>query len=64
MATECLYPPGHSFPDKGVDEAVVTAKFRAVTAQALSADTSTPIIEWTMTAKGNTPVPDLFALLT
>jgi 2-methylcitrate dehydratase len=63
IATECLYPPGHSFPDKGLDESVVTAKFRAVTVNALTADTSARIIDWTMTAKGNAPLSDLFTLL-
>ena len=63
IATECLYPPGHSFPDKGLDEAVVTAKFRAVTAHALTADTSARIVDWTMTAKGNDPLSNLFTLL-
>jgi 2-methylcitrate dehydratase len=63
IATECLYPPGHSFPDKGLDEAVVTAKFRAVTAHALTTDTSARIIDWTMTAKGNEPLSNLFTLL-
>jgi 2-methylcitrate dehydratase len=64
IAIECLYPPGHSFPDKGLDESVVTAKFRAVTAYALSAENSARIIDWTMTAKSTAPVRDLFALLT
>lgn len=35
---ECLYHPGHSFPDKGLDEAVVLEKFRRIAADALSGE--------------------------
>jgi 2-methylcitrate dehydratase len=63
IATECLYPPGHSFPDKGLDEAVVTEKFRAVTRHALTTDRSARVIDWIMTAKGNAPLSNLFTLL-
>ena len=30
LVEECLYPPGHSFPDKGVDPKVVIEKFNLV----------------------------------
>ena len=35
IATECLYPPGHSFPGRGLDEAVVEEKFREVSKKVL-----------------------------
>ena len=35
VAAECLYPPGHSFPDKGLDEAAVIAKFLDITQHAI-----------------------------
>ncbi len=31
ISSECLYPPGHSFADKGLDPGAVIAKFHAVT---------------------------------
>jgi 2-methylcitrate dehydratase len=43
---ECLYPPGHSFPDKGLDAAVVEAKFRAVSM--LTADQAKTIVDLVM----------------
>lgn len=30
---ECLYHPGHSFPDRGLDEAAVVSKFRTITSE-------------------------------
>ena len=35
VVSECLYPPGHSFADKGLDPAAVKAKFHSVTAEVL-----------------------------
>jgi 2-methylcitrate dehydratase len=35
VVSECLYPPGHSFPDKGLDPEAVKAKFHSVTAAVL-----------------------------
>jgi 2-methylcitrate dehydratase len=34
---ECLYPPGHSFPDSGLDREVVETKFRHCAESYLSA---------------------------
>lgn len=36
IATECLYPPGHSFPGRGLDESVVEQKFREFSKKVLS----------------------------
>jgi 2-methylcitrate dehydratase len=36
IVEECLYPPGHSFADKGLDTNAVVAKFKDVTSEALS----------------------------
>lgn len=46
IVCECLYPPGHSFPDKGLDAAVVEAKFRAVSM--LTADRAKTIVDEVM----------------
>lgn len=43
MVEECLYPPGHSFPEKGVDANVVIEKFKLVTAPPLDANRQTAI---------------------
>jgi 2-methylcitrate dehydratase len=31
LVSECLYPPGHSFPERGLDRDVTVAKFYGVT---------------------------------
>src|SRR4029077_16308483 len=31
LVSECLYPPGHSFPEQGLDRNVVVRKFCALT---------------------------------
>jgi len=36
IATECLYPPGHSYPGRGLGEAVVEQKFREFSKKVLA----------------------------
>lgn len=42
---ECLYPPGHSFADSGLDRAVVEAKFHEVAGAVLSNADRARVIE-------------------
>jgi 2-methylcitrate dehydratase len=64
IVTECLYPPGHSFPDRGLDQAVVTAKFHAVTRGVLSPRKADAVVSWVVTSKPSTPLKMLFELFT
>ncbi len=36
IVCECLYPPGHSYPEKGLDSSIVEAKFREITSAVLT----------------------------
>jgi 2-methylcitrate dehydratase len=37
LVSECLYPPGHSFPERGLDRDVTVRKFHEVTDGLLTA---------------------------
>ena len=42
---ECLFDPGHSFPDKGLDEKVVQQKFRDIAFERITGDQIEGIVE-------------------
>ena len=61
IVSECLYPPGHSFPEKGLDQKVVGDKFREVTHGLLSSQQADIIDDMVMhldTAASVAPVLD------
>jgi 2-methylcitrate dehydratase len=45
IVSECLYPPGHSFADKGLNAEAVSAKFHAVAGPILTAAAREKIVE-------------------
>ena len=47
IVSECLYPPGHSFPERGLDSAVVEAKFRDVSRAAMTERQASEVIDLT-----------------
>ena len=53
IVSECLYQPGHSFPDKGLDEGAVTEKFRRVSRDVLSYQQQGRIIETILAMDGS-----------
>jgi 2-methylcitrate dehydratase len=44
LVSECLYPPGHSFPERGLDRDVTVRKFRDVTDGLLGRSTADDLI--------------------
>lgn len=64
LVSECLYPPGHSFPEKGLEDTVVSAKFHTVTENLMPSRKAEAVIDWLMTAKPNAPFKQMFDLLT
>jgi 2-methylcitrate dehydratase len=63
LETECLYPPGHSFPDRGLDQAVVAEKFREVTHASLPRAKADAVISFLVSENPSTPLVQLFDLL-
>jgi 2-methylcitrate dehydratase len=45
IVSECLYPPGHSFPEKGLDSTVVEGKFREVSRVSIAAREAGTIVD-------------------
>ncbi|MBF9033044.1 hypothetical protein HKCCE2091_02240 [Rhodobacterales bacterium HKCCE2091] len=43
VVQECLYHPGHSFPDRGLDEDAVLSKFHAITDARMGAENATAL---------------------
>lgn len=64
IETECLHPPGHSFPDRGLAEAPVLEKFKNVTASLLSAERQDRIIGDLMDLRNKKNIAPTISLLT
>lgn len=45
IETECLYPPGHSFPDRGLNEGPVVEKFRTITGEFMTSGEQEELIQ-------------------
>lgn len=63
VISECLYPPGHSYPDTGLDAAVVEAKFRHCTDGFLSAAQADRVIAHVLNDGWNAPTTKLTQML-
>jgi 2-methylcitrate dehydratase len=63
LVSECLYPPGHSFPERGLDREVTVAKFREVTDGRLRADAADEIVSFLLDGAETQSVADLLAKL-
>lgn len=64
IVMECLYPPGHSFVDRGLDLAVVEAKFHEVSQAVLSAPDRRRVVEEVVRLDSQTSLQPLMSLLT
>ena len=60
---ECLYPPGHSCPDRGLDSAVVESKFRHCASGILPAATIERVIVELLKGDGTTSPAEMMPLL-
>jgi 2-methylcitrate dehydratase len=63
LVSECLYPPGHSFPVRGLNRDVTIRKFHDVTAGLLTKDAAEDIISLLLDGAPSQSVPALFAKL-
>lgn len=63
LVAECLYPPGHSFADKGLDLAVVEAKFHEVSQTVLSAPERSKVVEEVVRLDSQPSLQPLMSLL-
>jgi 2-methylcitrate dehydratase len=63
LVSECLYPPGHSFPDRGLDRDVTVDKFRGVTDGLLGAGAANDIISLLLDGAQTQSVSALFGKL-
>jgi 2-methylcitrate dehydratase len=63
LISECLYPPGHSFPERGLDRDVTTAKFCEVTDGLLMTSAADDIISFVLDGAEGQSVSTLFAKL-
>jgi 2-methylcitrate dehydratase len=63
LVSECLYPPGHSFPERGLDRDVTVSKFRGITEYALGALAANDIISLLLDGPATQSVSALFGKL-
>jgi 2-methylcitrate dehydratase len=63
LVSECLYPPGHSFPERGLDRDVTIRKFHDVTAGLVTTGAADDIISLLLDGAPTQSVPALFAKL-
>lgn len=63
VETECLYPPGHSFPDRGLNQAPVVDKFKAITDGVMDAERQARLIDELLTLRDKTSIAPMMAML-
>ncbi|KEQ03701.1 MmgE/PrpD family protein [Pseudorhizobium pelagicum] len=63
IQTECLYPPGHSFPDRGLAREPVVEKFKEVTETILTGERQARIIEEVLDLRNKGTVGPTISLL-
>jgi 2-methylcitrate dehydratase len=63
LVSECLYPPGHSFPERGLDRDVTIRKFYDVTDGVLRAGAADDIMSLLLDGAQTQSISDLFAKL-
>ncbi len=63
IETECLHPPGHSFPDRGLSRAPVEEKFKEVTADLLPRERQARIVEELLDLRNRKTVAPTMSLL-
>lgn len=63
MTEECLYPPGHSFTDKGLVPEAIVEKFKLVSAPPLSADRQSAIVSACLELPEQRSIREVMALV-
>jgi 2-methylcitrate dehydratase len=63
IETECLHPPGHSFPDRGLNRAPVVEKFRDITSNSMDREAQDRLIDGFLDLRNQTSIAPLMAML-
>jgi 2-methylcitrate dehydratase len=63
VETECLYPPGHSFPDRGLEQAPVVEKFKSVTDDLMSGQDRARLIDALLTLRDRKSIAPVMAMV-
>ncbi|HEY6259797.1 MAG TPA: MmgE/PrpD family protein [Xanthobacteraceae bacterium] len=63
LVSECLYPPGHSFPERGLDRDVTVRKFRDVTDGLVRPGAADEIISFVLDGAQTQSISTLFSRL-
>ena len=63
VETECLYPPGHSFPDRGLAQAPVLDKFTAIADQFLNPAERARVVDALLTLRSQPSIAPVMAML-
>ena len=63
VETECLYPPGHSFPDRGLNQAPVVDKFKAITERVMDGERQARLIDALLTLRDKKSIAPIMAMV-
>jgi 2-methylcitrate dehydratase len=63
VETECLYPPGHSFPDRGLNQAPVVDKFKTITGEIMSKADQDSLIDALLTLRDQASIAPVMAMV-
>jgi 2-methylcitrate dehydratase len=63
VETECLYPPGHSFPDRGLSQAPVVEKFKSITDEFIDSKDQARLIDVLLTLRDQKSIAPVMAML-
>jgi 2-methylcitrate dehydratase len=63
IETECLYPPGHSFPDRGLSQAPVIEKFTSITDAFMDRGTQKTLVDALLTLRDQKSIAPIMKML-
>jgi 2-methylcitrate dehydratase len=63
VETESLYPPGHSFPDRGLDQAPVVDKFKTITSTTLDSKNQARLIDELLSLREKKSIAPIMAMV-
>jgi 2-methylcitrate dehydratase len=63
LVSECLYPPGHSFPERGLDRDVAVRKFHEITNGLIATDAAEEIVRQVLEGAESQPVSSILSKL-
>jgi 2-methylcitrate dehydratase len=63
VEAECLFPPGHSFPDRGLDKAPVVEKFLSVTEPLMSRARQAQVLDAVLGLRERASIAPVMAML-